>query len=38
VEGRDFSSRQTQNAWRLGNLSTPNDVQKLPMASHAKTA
>src|SRR5258708_19317635 len=40
VEGRDLSSRQTQDAvrgtWRLGNLSTPKSVQKLQMALHAK--
>ncbi len=39
VEGRDLSSRQTQQVGRdgrLGNLSTPNKVQKLQMALHAK--
>ena len=40
VEGRDLSSRQTQDAvrgtWRLGNLSTPKSVQKLQKALHAK--
>src|SRR3981081_3592640 len=39
VEGRDLSSRRTQYAertWRLGNLSTPNSVQKLQTAWHAK--
>src|SRR6266853_1233071 len=40
VEGRDLSSRQTQDAvrgtWRLGNLSTPESVQKLQKALHAK--
>jgi hypothetical protein len=28
--------RTWRRTWRLGNLSTPHDVQKLPMASHAK--
>jgi len=39
AEGRGLSSRQTQHvvkAWRLGNLSTPETVQKLQMALHAK--
>ena len=39
VEGRDLSSRQTQDVARdrrLGNLSTPKSVQKLQMALHAK--
>ena len=39
VEGRGLGSRQTHDvarAWRLGNLSTPMDVQKLQMALHAK--
>src|ERR1035437_6098787 len=39
VEGRGLGSRQTQDvvrAWRLGNLSTPNSVQKLQRALHAK--
>src|SRR5262249_62347105 len=39
VEGRDLSSRQTQQvarAWRLGNLATPSSVQKLQRALHAK--
>src|SRR3979411_2373927 len=39
VEGRDLSSRRTQyvvRTWRLGNLSTPNSVQKLQTALHAK--
>jgi RNA-directed DNA polymerase len=39
VEGRDLSSRQTQDVVRdrgLGNLSTPESVQKLQMALHAK--
>src|SRR5438477_10850921 len=38
-EGRGLSSRQTQQAVRdrrLGNLATPNHVQKLQMALHAK--
>src|SRR5208282_4972570 len=36
-EGRDLSSRQTQRGtWRLGNLSTPDGVQKLQTALHAK--
>jgi len=39
VEGRDLSSRSTQQVekdGRLGNLSTPIRVQKLQMALHAK--
>lgn len=39
AEGRGLGSRQTQDvarAWRLGNLSTPIDVQKLQRALHAK--
>jgi RNA-directed DNA polymerase len=39
VEGRDLSSRQTQQVARtrrLGNLATPKSVQKLQMALHAK--
>ena len=39
VEGRDLSSRQTQEvarAWRLGDLATPSSVQKLQRALHAK--
>jgi len=39
VEGRDLSSRQTQDVGkdrRLGNLSTPISVQKLQKALHAK--
>src|SRR5664279_3235764 len=39
VEERGLGSRQTQDVartWRLGNLSTPNSVQKLQMALHAK--
>src|SRR5471030_2991423 len=39
VEGRGLSSRQTQyvvRTWRLGNLITPERVQKLQMALHAK--
>ncbi len=39
VEGRDLSSRQTQDVGkdrRLGNLSTPRSVQKLQKALHAK--
>ena len=39
VEGRGLSSRQTQDVGkdrRLGNLSTPNRVQKLQRALHAK--
>jgi len=39
AEGRGLGSRQAQDvarAWRLGNLSTPIDVQKLQMALHAK--
>jgi RNA-directed DNA polymerase len=39
VEGRDLSSRQTQEvarAWRLGDLATPSSVQKLQTALHAK--
>src|SRR5579863_7866533 len=39
VEGRDLSSRQTQEvarAWRLGNLTPPSSVQKLQTALHAK--
>ena len=39
VEGRDLSSRQTQDVGkdrRLGNLSTPIRVQKLQKALHAK--
>jgi RNA-directed DNA polymerase len=39
VEGRDLSSRRTQQAARtrrLGNLATPVSVQKLQMALHAK--
>lgn len=39
VEGRDLSSRQTQQVVRdrrLGNLSTPKSVQKLQTALHAK--
>ena len=39
VEGRDLSSRQTQDVGkdrRLGNLSTPSSVQKLQRALHAK--
>src|SRR6266536_3085227 len=39
VEGRDLSSRQTQQAARdrgLGNLATPKRVQELQMALHAK--
>ncbi len=39
VEGRDLSSRQTQDVGkdrRLGNLSTPRNVQKLQRALHAK--
>ena len=39
VEGRDLSSRPTQDVGkdrRLGNLSTPNSVQKLQKALHAK--
>src|SRR6266436_8949465 len=39
VEGRGFSSRQTQQVVRdrrLGNLSTPKSVQKLQTALHAK--
>jgi RNA-directed DNA polymerase len=39
VEGRGLSSRQTQQvarSVRLGNLSTPERVQKLQMALHAK--
>jgi len=37
--GRDLSSRRAQyvvRTWRLGNLSTPNSVQKLQKALHAK--
>jgi len=39
VEGRDLSSKQTQQVvriWRLGNLSTPKTVQKLQKRLHAK--
>src|SRR3981189_3110001 len=39
VEGRGLSSRQTQQvarARRLGNLTTPESVQKLQKALHAK--
>jgi len=39
VEGRDLSSRQTQDVGkdrRLGNLSTPDCVQRLQKALHAK--
>jgi RNA-directed DNA polymerase len=39
VEGRDLSSRQTQDVGkdrRLGNLSTPSGVQRLQRALHAK--
>jgi len=39
VEGRDLSSRQTQDVGkdrRLGNLSTPKSVQRLQRALHAK--
>jgi RNA-directed DNA polymerase len=39
VEGRGLSSRQTQQVarnGRLGNLTTPESVQKLQMALHAK--
>ena len=39
VEGKDLSSRQTQDAGkdrRLGNLSTPESVQRLRKALHAK--
>ena len=40
MEGRGLSSRQTRDVAedpRLGNLLTPHDVQKLPMAlPHAK--
>lgn len=39
AEGRGLGSRQTQDvarAWRLGNLSTPIDVQKLQRTLHAK--
>jgi RNA-directed DNA polymerase len=39
AERRGLGSRQTQDvarAWRLGNLSTPMDVQKLQRALHAK--
>jgi hypothetical protein len=39
VEGRDLSSRQTQDVGkdrRLGNLATPISVQKLQKALHAK--
>ncbi len=39
AEGRGLGSRPTQDvgrAWRLGNLSTPINVQKLQMALHAK--
>src|SRR5260221_11257082 len=39
VEGRGLSSRQTQQVARdrrLGNLATPQSVQKLQMALHAK--
>src|SRR5215475_5835355 len=39
VEGRDLSSRRTHEVVRdrrLGNLTTPNSVQKLQTALHAK--
>src|SRR5271155_3497485 len=39
AEGRDLSSRQTQNVAKdmeIGKPINSNDVQKLPMASHAK--
>ena len=39
MEGRGLGSRQTQQvarAWRLGNLATPESVQKLQTALHAK--
>src|SRR5271157_5098188 len=37
-EGTSVQDRRRtwRRTWRLGNLSTPHDVQKLPMASHAK--
>src|SRR5271165_1419907 len=36
-EGTSVQDRRRtwRRTWRLGNLSTPHDVQKLPMASHA---
>ena len=39
VEGRSLSSRQTLKVareWRLGNLATPSNLQKLQTALHAK--
>ena len=38
AEGTSVQDRRRtlRRTWRLGNLSTPNEVQKLPMASHAK--
>src|SRR5271165_1833104 len=37
-EGTSVQDRRRtwRRTWRLGNLSTPHDVQKLPMAPHAK--
>ena len=32
----DAGRGERERTWRLGNLLTPHDVQKLPMASHAK--
>ena len=32
----NYARDVAKDTWRLGNLLTPNEVQKLPMASHAK--